>query len=443
MSYTAIIFSGGKGNDTTPVRDLKIGGLNSARRMTHALRAAGCTRAFIAANALQSMAPAALGRAARGLDVSIVPTAAPLEMQEEGACLLVPADLLVDQRILTAMLADSAPFVFIAGPKDSNVGIGKVPSDWLREKAPLTLDYGTFQDLIAMARADAKTVDIRSLDAYMPSHRRVVPMMWQPVTTPAEAKVAFDTLLDAAQKGVQDWPAWYIHRPIEHFITARLTSTPVTPNQITVIGAVVGLAAAWLFAQGVFLVALILALAVGVLDGVDGKLARVKLMTSTVGELEHVVDKIVEYFIYFGMAHYFAKTGYGAAPYVMAGALVLFHLADEVQLEFFRRMSGKFLCDFSPFDRGFRMIDGRRNTQLWTFIPFLLFGAWFAGFCMICAYGIATFFIHQLRVVVASRRVLEDTSPAFRETFNRTAVIKLKTTSSWNNEADQQSKPAE
>lgn len=424
MSYTAIIFSGGKGNATTPVRDLKIGGLNSARRITHALRGAGCVRAFIAADALQSMAPATLGRAARGLEVSIVPTGASLEIQAESACLLVPADLLVDQRILAAMLSDPAPFVFVTGRQESDGGIAKVPAAWLREQAPLLLDHGTFQRLIAAARVGAKTLEIRSIGAYMPSHRRVVPMMWQPVTTPAEAKAAFDTILDAAQKGVQDWPAWYIHRPIERLVTAHLTSTPVTPNQITVIGAVVGLASAWLFSQGLFLLALVLALAVGVLDGVDGKLARVKLMTSTAGELEHVVDKIVEYLIYFGMAHYFAETGYGAAPYVMAGALVLFHLADEVQLEFFRRMSGKFLCDFSPFDRRFRMVDGRRNTQLWTFIPFVLFDAWFTGFCMICIYGIMTFFIHQWRVVVASRRVLEDTSPIFRETFNRTAVIK-------------------
>lgn len=424
MSYTAIIFSGGKGNATTPVRDLNIGGLNSARRLTHALRSAGCTRAFIAADTLQSMAPAALGRAARGLDVSIVPTGTPLDMQEQGECLLVPADLLVDQRILAAMLADAAPFVFVTGAKDSDAGIAKVPIAWLQDQAPLLLDHSTFQRLIAAARTRAKMIDIKSIDAYLPSHRRVVPLMWQPVTTPAEAKTAFHTLLDAAQKGVQDWPAWYIHRPIERFITARLTSTPITPNQITVIGAGVGLAAAWMFSQGLFLMGLILALVLGVLDGIDGKLARVKLMTSTVGELEHVVDKIVEYLIYFGMAHYFAETGYGAAPYAMAGALVLFHLADEVQLEFFRRMSGKFLCDFSPFDRGFRMVDGRRNTQMWTFIPFLVFGAWFAGFCMICAYGIVTFFIHQWRVVVASRQVLEEASPLFRETFKRTAVIK-------------------
>ena len=62
MSATAIIFSGGKGDAATPVRDLKIGGLNSARRLTHAAHAAGCAQAFIAADVLQSMAPAALER---------------------------------------------------------------------------------------------------------------------------------------------------------------------------------------------------------------------------------------------------------------------------------------------------------------------------------------------------------------------------------------------
>src|SRR5262245_14594651 len=119
MDATAIIFSGGKGDAATPTRDLNIGGFNPARRIVHALHRAGCTRAFIAADTLQSMAPAALSRDAEGLDVTIVPTGNPFELPESEACLLLPGDLLVDQRILAALLADSAPCLIAANPKDA------------------------------------------------------------------------------------------------------------------------------------------------------------------------------------------------------------------------------------------------------------------------------------------------------------------------------------
>lgn len=407
----AIIFSGGRGDATTPVRDLKIAGLTPVRRIAHAVRAAGCTRAFIAADTLQAMAPAALGRDAHGLDVTIVPTGTPLEIQGETSALLVPADLLIDQRILAAMLADPAPRVFAAGPKDQSTRIAKVPMTWLRERAPISLDHGMFVSLIAAAREGAKTIDIRLLDTSMPSHSRAVPMLWQPVTTQAEAKAATDAVLNAAQMGGQDWPGRFIHQPIERWVTARLASTVVTLGQITAASLVISLVSAWLFAQGLFLLALVLALAAGILDGVGGALARAKLAGSPLGRLERGVREVAAYVIYFGMAGYFAGTGYGAAPYIMAGTLALFHVADEVQLAFFRRMSGKSLCDFSPSDRRFRLVEGGRNTQLWTFLPFVLFDAWFVGFCVICAYGVATFFAHQWRFVVAGRRVLDGSKP--------------------------------
>ncbi len=445
---TAVVFSGGKGETATPVRDLDVGGMGLTRRITHALRGTGCSQAFVAADALHYMAPAALSRDAKNFDVTIVPTGSPIDLPEQGAVFLVPADVLIDQRAFEAMQVDVALHVVATSPRDPSIIVAKVSAQWLRAQAPVLLDHATFERLISGVRDSAKIIDVQTLDTYLASQRRAVPMLWQRVRTRAEAKLAFTAILDAAQKGVQDWPAWFIHRPVEHWITARLCATAITPTQITAIGGILGLAAAWLFARGLFFPGLMLGLAIGILDGIGDKLARVKLISSPIGEIEHVVDKGVEYLIYFSMAYHFSEAGYGALPYVMAGALILFHFADEVQLEFFRRMSGKFLCDASPFDRRFRMIAGRRNTQIWTFLPFVLSGAWFAGFCMICIYGIATFFVHQWRFVVNSRRVLEDTSPVFRATFDRTSVLKKrakekKETPTWETPPDPESRPAE
>ena len=140
------------------------------------------------------------------------------------------------------------------------------------------------------------------------------------------------------------------------------------------------------------------------------------------GVLDDVVDKVVEYGWYFAIGGYLS-TLYGFAPWVFAGALVLFHLADEIQAEFFRRMSDRQICDAGAFDRKFRLIGGRRNTQMWALIPFGLFGAWYAGFIFICAYGIITFFVHQIRIIYHAKNLMEATSEEFVKTFQKTKIF--------------------
>src|SRR5207247_8162366 len=86
-----------------------------------------------------------------------------------------------------------------------------------------------------------------------------------------------------------DIPAWF-HAPIETFLVSRLCKTPITPNQLTLFCNVVAWTVTILLATGHLAWGLGLALIVGVLDGLDGKLARLKLETSKAGKLEHFFD---------------------------------------------------------------------------------------------------------------------------------------------------------
>src|SRR3546814_14189580 len=70
-----------------------------------------------------------------------------------------------------------------------------------------------------------------------------------------------------------------------------LLPTPITPNMVTLITAVVGFASIAAFATGWLWTGLLLMLFLGPLDGVDGKLARTRLQYSLWGDLEHVADK--------------------------------------------------------------------------------------------------------------------------------------------------------
>ncbi|MFM5907555.1 MAG: CDP-alcohol phosphatidyltransferase family protein, partial [Novosphingobium sp.] len=264
--------------------------------------------------------------------------------------------------------------------------------------------------------------DLSALDDYAPARRRRLPMVWLPLRSAADGDAGTKVLLASAQKGCLDWPARFFHPPVENLLTRLLLPTPITPNQVSVFVFLLGLYAAWCFATGAWPLALALMLVIGPLDGLDGKLARTRLEFSPYGDLEHVGDKIVEYACYICMA---AWIGTGWA-WAVCALIVLFALAEAVQGEFFRRLTGNQLDDAGRLERRFRLISGRRNTFMWTLIPFVALGAWNAGFVMIAAYSAVTFFFAQWRFFVRLAQVAQSTSQAMAENLRRTGYAFLK-----------------
>lgn len=94
-------------------------------------------------------------------------------------------------------------------------------------------------------------------------------------------------------------------------ISSFLVQTPLTPNQITLFGLLIGMASGILFAQGNywsdFIGGLLLVLT-AIWDCCDGDVARLKFMESNFGEkLDTACDNIINIFIFtgimFGVAH--------------------------------------------------------------------------------------------------------------------------------------------
>ena len=159
-------------------------------------------------------------------------------------------------------------------------------------------DWAADQDLTfaeALGKGlEEKTItplDVAAQDLYSTTMRRELPAYWFPapsVTNKPASRTARNFRL--GQKGTLDFPA-LLHGPIETFIVARLCKTSIFP-----ISSPSGNIAAWtatvLFATGQLVWGTALALIVGVLDGLDGKQARVKIETSEVGKLEHWLDTL-------------------------------------------------------------------------------------------------------------------------------------------------------
>ncbi|WP_321398026.1 CDP-alcohol phosphatidyltransferase family protein [Emcibacter sp.] len=363
---------------------------------------------------------------------------------EQDSWLLLEEGILVDDRIITSVIEKRAGTVIavmnredfqddrlsygtpltLRGQDTVFASVAKISSQTMQTHADKLNSLENLKGALeSLSNSnDCEILDISSIPLYLTNRRRDVDLIWLPILQPRDGAKGTDALLNNAQKGTLDWPAWYIHRPIENWIVKHICNLPITPNQVTAVTGILGLYIMYLFATGNMAVALAGALAVGILDGVDGKLARTKMQQTKIGELEHLVDKVVEYGWYFAIAAALSVT-YGYAPWVMACALVLFHLADEVQSEFFRRMADRQICDTGKFDRRFRLIGGRRNTQMWALIPFGLVGAWYAGFIFICCYGIITFFVHQARIIYHAKNLMEANSEKFVENFRKTKIF--------------------
>jgi hypothetical protein len=108
--------------------------------------------------------------------------------------------------------------------------------------------------------------------------RRHVKPFWCEVKSIEDAEQCKRALVYGAQKQTLDVLAWYFNRPLENWLTFRLADWPITPNQITVITSLVGFIVSGLFLIGFLWPAALLTFMVNILDGVDGKLARVKVL---------------------------------------------------------------------------------------------------------------------------------------------------------------------
>ena len=95
------------------------------------------------------------------------------------------------------------------------------------------------------------------------------------------------------QKGTQDFPA-RIHAPLETFLISKLCKTAITSGQLTVSWIILAFGTTILFATGHLIWGIVLALIIGILDGLDGKKqARIRVETSKTGKIRALVRLIL------------------------------------------------------------------------------------------------------------------------------------------------------
>lgn len=177
--------------------------------------------------------------------------------------------------------------------------------------------------------------------------------------------------LEAARRALVRWAQKGVHftsvlnAPLENALVRLLGDCrAVTPNCATLAVNALSLLAALLFAQGWFLPAAVLSYFLGILDGVDGKLARVRGILTKFGHLEHSLDALYEQALYASFALGLALHGYGLLAAALGMALLVVDCFVRHVYNQFALTAGKPLKHYTPFDRAFAFVDGRRNVYL-------------------------------------------------------------------------------
>lgn len=163
------------------------------------------------------------------------------------------------------------------------------------------------------------------------------------------------------EKGASDLLAYYIHRPLENRIVYRLLNTRVTPNQLTIITNIVAYCVTFLFFLGYLLPASLMTFIVGLMDGLDGKLARARGHTTKLGKMEHAFDLLYEFSWLAALALFLNRSTGDSQPLMFCLLSVLLIAFYRYCYDIFSRTMKMSLDAYGRFERVFRRIAGRRN----------------------------------------------------------------------------------
>lgn len=312
-----------------------------------------------------------------------------------GAAIVINGAAVYDPRLYAYVVQATTPVRLVDG--DVPIGLARLaetnPDDWNRG-----------MPIFARSCMEAlEAVSLRDLPTYLPSMRRHLVPYWCGTATSAGRDAAQRMILGAAQKGVLDFPARFLHPWPENWMAAWATRTGVTPNHITVVSAIIGFIGTYLFATQKFAAALGCALVAGILDGVDGKLARIKLMSSPFGDrLDHTLDVSFEFSWYialgWGLAAATGDSSHIATGVAIIGVMILNRALSGVYL----MLTGRQIHDHTAFDRGVRLVAGRRNIFVLILITGALIGKLSSAFDVVLWWAVVTAGVYLARIILAA-----------------------------------------
>ncbi len=220
---------------------------------------------------------------------------------------------------------------------------------------------------------------------------------------------------DASYKGVTDALTLYLWRRPAFYLTRWAARSGLTPNMITLVGALLCVGAFFLFWDGRYWSGCIAGFGFMVLDTVDGKLARCTGQSSKWGNIfDHGIDLIHPPFWWWAWAEGLGlhgpllKRGYPGLEPVYEGlvlaAIVGGYVVQRVIEGIFMRRYGMHIHVWRPVDSKFRLVTARRNPNMVILVASLVFGRPDVGLQLVALWTILSLIFHAVRLAMANAR---------------------------------------
>ena len=213
---------------------------------------------------------------------------------------------------------------------------------------------------------------------------------------------------DASYKGVTDALTLYLWRGLAFHLTRAAARIGMTPNQITLIGAILCVATFFLFRHGNYWAGMAAGFGFMVLDTVDGKLARCTGQSSWWGNIfDHGIDLVHPPFWWWAWA---AGLAYWSDPFepvyqvLIVLAIVGGYVVQRVIEGIFMRKYGMHIHVWRPIDSKFRLITARRNPNMIILLISLLFRRPDMGLEVVALWTMLSLIFHAVRLAQANAR---------------------------------------
>ncbi|WP_118857872.1 CDP-alcohol phosphatidyltransferase family protein [Sphingomonas mesophila] len=286
-------------------------------------------------------------------------------------------------------LGDRAVLAHVAGHQD----VGAV-AEALR--AGSGMDWGGYE------RLDAETAELNYHELRKRDRPFVMPQ------TASNARSVEKAAYDASYKGVTDALTLYLWRGAAFHLTRWAARAGLTPNQITLVGALLCVATFFLFMAGEYWWGMATGFGFMVLDTVDGKLARCTGQSSWWGNIfDHGIDLVHPPFWWWAWAeglNYHNDPFETVYEYLIVGAIVGGYVAQRVIEGVFMRRYGMHIHVWQRIDSQFRLITARRNPNMVILLGSLVFARPDMGLELVALWTVVSLIFHAVRLAQANAR---------------------------------------
>jgi phosphatidylglycerophosphate synthase len=252
----------------------------------------------------------------------------------------------------------------------------------------------------AMAQGYERLTSLELGSAYNSALRKREPPILCRLTG-ANVRQVEKRLFQGSYKGVTDLVTKYVWPAPARVVTRWCALARITPNQVTFASFLLVLAAFALFWTGQFAWGLVAAWVMTFLDTVDGKLARVTLTSSKIGNVfDHGIDLVHPPFWWWAwlvgvQASSHPLTQPELILAVIVGGYVVQRLLEGVFLGLFKVE----MHAWRPFDSFFRLITARRNPNLILLTLAVLAGRPDIGLALVAAWTGLSLLVHLVQVL--------------------------------------------